>query len=120
MDHAWFRLPSATAEEATSPNFVAQDQSGLNSTWPALAAQGSTVCANAASTRSTREPCLAGIEVEIRESGVPRKMEAAGDKWDRPQRVWLLPLSKALELGLEPRIVVRPCEKKPILMETSF
>jgi hypothetical protein len=57
-------------------------------------------------------PALVGLRVEMRETGLQRKVKAAGDRWDREQCLWLLPLDRARELGLEQRIATPAIGKK--------
>jgi hypothetical protein len=54
------------------------------------------------------------------ESGVQRKVKAAGGKWDKQRRVWLLPLSHVRDLGLDDRITVPSAGERSMLMETRF
>ena len=61
-----------------------------------------------------------GIKVEMWESGVQRKVKAAGGTWDKIHRVWLLPLSRVRELGLEERIAAASGSKRSMLLETSL
>jgi hypothetical protein len=44
------------------------------------------------------------VQVDYWEAALQREVKAAGGKWDRDRKVWLLPLDQARKLGLERRI----------------
>lgn len=48
-----------------------------------------------------------GIGLELWESGLQRRVKAAGGTWDRQRRVWLLPREQVTILGLEPHMPLR-------------
>ena len=49
-------------------------------------------------------PPLVRVKVEYWEVPLRREVKAAGGRWDPKGCVWLLPLDRAQELGLERRI----------------
>jgi hypothetical protein len=49
-------------------------------------------------------PPLVRVKPEYREVPLRREVKAAGCRWDPKQCVWLLPLNRAQDLGLERRI----------------
>jgi hypothetical protein len=49
-------------------------------------------------------PPLVRVKVEYSEVPLRREVKAAGGRWDPRECVWLLPLNRARELGLEKRI----------------
>ena len=48
------------------------------------------------------------VRLELWESGLQRKVKAAGGKWDRQQRAWLLQPDQVRALGLEGRVFQSP------------
>ena len=59
----------------------------------------------ALAARSDIEHAPVRVRLELWESGLQRKVKAAGGNWDREQRAWLLPLDQVQALGLEARIL---------------
>jgi hypothetical protein len=45
-----------------------------------------------------------GIRLELWESGLQRRVKAAGGRWDRKRGLWLLPREQVATLGLEDRL----------------
>lgn len=51
-----------------------------------------------------RPPSLTRVKVAYGEAVLQRQVKAAGGKWNREKKVWLLPLDQVRKLGLERRI----------------
>jgi hypothetical protein len=48
---------------------------------------------------------IVGIRVQFHESSLQSTVKAGGGKWDKPAKLWRLPYSVALALGLQDRVV---------------
>jgi hypothetical protein len=55
-----------------------------------------------------RPPALVGLRIRYEEEKLRQTVKAAGGRWDRERKVWIVPLRIARRLGLEARVVAVP------------
>jgi hypothetical protein len=48
---------------------------------------------------------IVGLQIDINETGIRQRIKQAGGKWNRSKKVWELPYSRIVELGLTDRII---------------